>query len=79
MPSQRFAVEFERRTVGIAVRVPGGFMFFASSDEFEAIDGRLFPRARVLERELKKVARNRRRLTRQRRAQRQAIPEGAIS
>jgi hypothetical protein len=79
VPSQRFAVEFERRTVGIAVRVPGGFMFFASSDEFEAIDGRLFPRARVLERELKKVARNRRRLTRQRRAQPQAIPEGAIS
>ena len=78
MQSQRFAVEFERRTVGIAVRVPGGFMFFASSDEFEAIDGRLFPRARVLERELKKVARNQRRLTRRRRARHQALPEGAI-
>ena len=60
MTSQRFAVEFERRTVGIAVRVPGGFMFFASSDEFEAIDVRVFPRTRALERELKKVARNRR-------------------
>jgi len=76
VPTQRFAVEFERRTVGIAVRVPGGFMFFASSDEFEAIDGRLFPRARALERELRKVARNRRRLTR--RAHPQTIPEGAI-
>jgi len=35
-------------------------MFFASSDEFEAIDGRVFPRTRALERELKKVARKRR-------------------
>ena len=57
MPSQRFAVEFERRTVGIAVRVPGGFMFFSSSDHFDALDGRLFPRARALERELKKIGR----------------------
>lgn len=75
MSSQRFAVEFERRTVGIAVRVPGGFMFFASSDEFEPIDGRLFPRARVLERELKKVARNRRRGAH---ASKRAFAQGAI-
>jgi hypothetical protein len=57
VPSQRFAVEFDRRTVGVAVRVPGGFMFFSSSDRFESLDGRLFPRARVLERALRKVAR----------------------
>jgi len=57
VPSQRFAVEFERRTVGIAVRVPGGFMFFSSSDRFDALDGRLFPRARALERELRKIGR----------------------
>jgi hypothetical protein len=57
VPSQRFAVEFDRRTVGIAVRVPGGFMFFASSDDFEALDGRVFPRVRGMERELKKIAR----------------------
>ena len=78
MQSQRFAVEFERRTVGIAVRVPGGFMFFASSEEFEAIDGRLFPRARALERELKKAARNRRRKSRARGTRRQVITQGAI-
>lgn len=77
MQSQRFAVEFERRTVGIAVRVPGGFMFFASSDRFEAMDGRLFPRARALERELKKVARQRRRAMRGL-TSRKAIPQGAI-
>jgi hypothetical protein len=68
MVNQRFAVEFDCRTVGIAVRVPGGFMFYASDDRFEAMDGRLFRRARAIERELKKVARRskhgaRRRLT----------------
>jgi hypothetical protein len=58
--NQRFAVEFDRRTVGIAVRVPGGFMFYASDDEFDQMDGRLFPRARAIERQLKRVARRRR-------------------
>ena len=61
MSIQRFAVEFDRRTVGIAVRVPGGFIFYSSSDAFEALDGRLFPRVRTLERELKKEARRTRR------------------
>jgi hypothetical protein len=59
--SQRFAVEFDRRTVGIAVRVPGGFMFFSSVDDFDELDGRLFPRARAIEHQLRKVARTRRR------------------
>jgi hypothetical protein len=57
--SQRFIVEFDRRAVGIAVRVPGGFMFYASDDEFDRMDGRLFPRARAIERQLKRVARGR--------------------
>ena len=61
MPSQRFAVEFDRRTVGIAVRVPGGFMFFSSTDDFDELDGQLFPRARAIERELRMVARRKRR------------------
>ena len=56
MITQRFAVEFDRRTVGIAVRVPGGFMFYASDDQFDEMDGRLFPRARAIEQQLKKVA-----------------------
>ena len=55
MITQRFAVEFDRRTVGIAVRVPGGFMFYASDDNFSEIDGRLFPRARAIERRLQKI------------------------
>ena len=70
MPSQRFAVEFDRRTVGIAVRVPGGFMFFSSSDRFDQLDGRLFRRARALERELAKVARKQ---------QRRAVPRHRLS
>jgi hypothetical protein len=54
--TQRFAVEFDRRTVGIAVRVPGGFMFYASDDRFDEMDGNLFRRARAIERELKRAA-----------------------
>ena len=55
MSNQRFAVEFDRRTVGIDVRVPGGFMFYASDNRFAEMDGRLFRRARAIERDLKKV------------------------
>jgi hypothetical protein len=58
MNSQRFAVEFDRRTVGIAVRVPGGFMFYASDSRFDELDGRLFPRARAIEARLKRVAKH---------------------
>jgi hypothetical protein len=58
--TQRFAVEFDRRTVGVAVRVPGGFMFYASDHRFEPMDGRVFPRARAIERQMKKVAKRRR-------------------
>lgn len=60
MHEQRFAVEFERRTVGIAVRVPGGFMFYSSDDTFEQMDGRVFPRASGIERQLRRVAARRR-------------------
>lgn len=57
MSVQRFAVEFDRRVVGIAVRVPGGFMFFASDNRFDEIEGQLFPRARSIERRLARIAR----------------------
>lgn len=56
MSTQRFAVEFDRRVVGVAVRVPGGFMFFASDDDFEAMEGQVFPRARAIARRLEKVS-----------------------
>ena len=57
---QRFAVEFDRRTVGVAARVPGGFVFYASDDDFDEMDGRVFPRVRTIERHLKRVAKRRR-------------------
>ena len=60
MNTQRFAVEFDRRTVGIAVRVPGGFAFYASDDRFDEMDGRTFPRARAIERQLRNVSKRRR-------------------
>lgn len=53
--TQRFAVEFDRRTVGIAVRVPGGFMFWSSDGRFDEMDGSLFRRARGIERQLSRV------------------------
>jgi hypothetical protein len=56
MITQRFAVEFERRTVGVAARVPGGFVFYASDDRFNEMDGCVFPRARAIERRLKRIA-----------------------
>jgi hypothetical protein len=59
MITQRFAVEFDRRTVGVAARVPGGFVFYASDGRFREMDGRVFARARVLERQLKRVAKKR--------------------
>jgi len=58
---QRFAVEFKRRTVGIAVRLAGGFVFYASDKAFEELDGRTFPKARAIERQLRKVAKRRKR------------------
>ncbi len=58
--TQRFSVEFDRRTVGIAVRVPGGFIFYSSARAFDALDGKLFRRARSIERTLKKHARQQR-------------------
>ena len=56
MNMQRFAVELKRRTVGIAVRLAGGFVFYSSDKAFEELDGRTFHRARDIERQLKKVA-----------------------
>jgi hypothetical protein len=64
MAAQRFVVQFDRRTVGIAVRVPGGFMFHASDKNFEKIDGCLFRRARAVEREVSKLGKQRERIRR---------------
>jgi hypothetical protein len=66
---QRFTVEWERRTVGIAVRLEGGFVFYSSHDDFEEMNGRTFARARMIERQIKKVAKRRNREKRRARAE----------
>ena len=68
MTNQRFVVQLDRHTVGIAVRVPGGFMFYASDHAFDEMDGRVFSRARANERELNKVAKRQQRAAQSRRA-----------
>jgi hypothetical protein len=57
---QRFAVEFDRRTVGVAIRVPGGFAFYASDNRFEQMEGHTFPNARAIERQLNRISKKRR-------------------
>ena len=52
MSTQRYAVEFGNQVVGVAFRVPGGFMFIASDPRFDKLDGDVFSRARVLARRL---------------------------
>jgi len=44
----RFVVEANRRVVGIAIRVRGGFRFVCSDPAFRSVDNRIFPRARSL-------------------------------
>lgn len=50
--TQRYAVEFGHQVVGVACRVPGGFMFISSDPRFDRLDGEMFPRARALARRL---------------------------
>ena len=44
----RFVVEVDKRVVGIAMRVPGGFRFFHSDPDFRSLDRKRFRRAREL-------------------------------
>lgn len=53
----RFVVEADRRIVGIGVRVPGGFQFFASDPDFDGLEGKVFPRARSLAHEVAQFTR----------------------
>ena len=54
---ERFVVEANKRIVGIAIRVPGGFEFVCSDPEFRSMDGRVFPRARKLASSIAELAR----------------------
>ncbi|WP_214622935.1 hypothetical protein [Sphingobium nicotianae] len=52
-----FAVEADRRLVGVAVRVRGGFQFFTSDSDFRSMDSKVFRRARALESGVAELAR----------------------
>ena len=55
-----FIVEVDRRAVGIAIRVPGGFRFVCSDRDFRSLDSKIFPRARTLASGVTEFARARR-------------------
>ena len=50
MVSSHFLAEANHRIVGLAVRVRGGFRFIASDQRFDALDGKIFPRLRTIDR-----------------------------
>lgn len=59
MTSDRFVIEADRRVVGVAVRVAGGFRFFASDPDFAALEGKTFARARSINHRVAQLARRR--------------------
>ena len=56
----RFVVEADKRVVGIAVRVAGGFQFFASDEDYFEVEARVFPRAKAMAQRIAEIARRRR-------------------
>ena len=48
--SDHFVIQADRQVVGIAVRVPGGFRFFTSDPDFKALESKVFPNARSIDR-----------------------------
>ncbi|RYY26710.1 MAG: hypothetical protein EOP62_09735 [Sphingomonadales bacterium] len=56
----RFVVEADKRVVGIAIRVCGGFRFVCSDPDFRSLDSKVFPRARALASDVADLARARR-------------------
>lgn len=50
MSSRHFLIEANRRVVGLAVRVRGGFRFIASDARFRALEGQTFRRVKMIDR-----------------------------
>ena len=55
-----FAVEVDRKVVGVAVRAPGGFKFFSSDPDFSPFEAKIFKSARSVGLRLAEFARSRR-------------------
>lgn len=56
MLSDRFVVEADRRTVGVAVRVKGGYRFFASDPLFFSLEGMVFSGAKTMSERVAEIA-----------------------
>jgi hypothetical protein len=50
MTDEGLAIETNGRVVGVAVRVRGGFMFFASDPEFKMLEANVFRSAEMIRR-----------------------------
>ena len=55
--SERFAVEADRRVVGVAVRGARGFRFFSSDPDYAGLEAQTFPRVRALMHKIGTIAR----------------------
>jgi hypothetical protein len=55
--SDRFAIEANRRVVGVAVRAPGGFRFFSSDPAYFELEGKTYPHARAVTAAAKRLGR----------------------
>jgi len=54
--SDSYIIEVDSASAGIVVRNPEGFRFFAASDRFNRLEGRVFRNAREAERAAKRLA-----------------------
>jgi hypothetical protein len=54
--SDSYIIEVSSQAVGIVVRNPDGFWFFAASNRFNALEGQLFRNAREAERAAVRLA-----------------------
>jgi hypothetical protein len=54
--SDRYIIEVSSQAVGIVVRTPDGYRFFAAGDRFSPLEGRLFRNAGEAERAAVRLA-----------------------
>ena len=55
MTNDGLAIEANGRVVGVAVRVRGGFMFFASDPEFKVLEASIFRDAEMVRRRVAEI------------------------
>ena len=55
--SDRFVVEADKKVVGIAVKVPGGYRFYSSDPDFLQMEGTTFPRAKAMAQKVAQIVR----------------------